>query len=186
MLDRELKKGSAELLIFLSQVEDQARHGCRPEQADRSARRRVRGSASLPVSAALPPREARWILGRWIEKAASDAGGTTDLTRPAPPSRPPAARYLARSPKRSTVSRESTRAEWPRRIKEEMRQHLDDGTTRCAARGIGHDAGRCASSRATSTSCRRCGLAPWTPSPATCGLRCAPFARIPGSPPSSS
>jgi len=69
MLDRELKKGSAELLI-LSLVEDQPRHGY-----DLSKLIEVRSGGVLKFRvASLYPLLYRlekrgWIQGRWIEKA---------------------------------------------------------------------------------------------------------------------
>ena len=69
MLDRELKKGSAELLI-LSLLEDQPRHGY-----DLSKLIEVRSGGILKFRvASLYPLLYRlekrgWILGRWIEKA---------------------------------------------------------------------------------------------------------------------
>jgi PadR family transcriptional regulator PadR len=69
MLDRELKKGSAELLI-LSLVEDQPRHGY-----DLSKLIEVRSGGVLKFRvASLYPLLYRlekrgWIHGRWIEKA---------------------------------------------------------------------------------------------------------------------
>ena len=69
ILDRELKKGSAELLI-LSLVEDQPRHGY---DIGSLIERRSRGvlrfnAASLyPLLYRLERRG--WIQGRWVEKA---------------------------------------------------------------------------------------------------------------------
>jgi PadR family transcriptional regulator PadR len=68
MLDRELKKGSAELLI-LSLVEDQPRHGY-----DISKLIEVRSKGALRFNvASLYPLLYRlekrgWIQGRWVEK----------------------------------------------------------------------------------------------------------------------
>jgi transcriptional regulator len=69
ILDRELKKGSAELLV-LSLVESRPRHGYEisqviEEQSDGAVRFRV---ASLyPLLYRLEKRG--WIAGRWVEKA---------------------------------------------------------------------------------------------------------------------
>ena len=69
VLDRELKKGSAELLI-LSLVEDQPRHGY-----DIGALIEQRSNGALRFNvASLYPRLYRlekrgWIQGRWVEKA---------------------------------------------------------------------------------------------------------------------
>jgi PadR family transcriptional regulator PadR len=67
--DRELKKGSAELLI-LSLVESRARHGYEIAKLIES---RSRGTLSFQVASLYPilyRLEARgWIQGRWIEKA---------------------------------------------------------------------------------------------------------------------
>ncbi len=66
---RELKKGSAELLI-LSLVEDQARHGY---DIARLIEVRSRGTLSFHAASLYPllyrlERRA-WIKGRWVEKA---------------------------------------------------------------------------------------------------------------------
>jgi PadR family transcriptional regulator len=68
MLDRELKKGSAELLI-LSLLETQPRHGYDLSKLieSRSAGRLKFHIASLyPLLYRLEER--RWIQGRWVEK----------------------------------------------------------------------------------------------------------------------
>src|SRR5438874_5626148 len=70
MLDRELKKGSAELMI-LSLVEDRARHGYEISKLIES---RSEGTLKFNVASLYPllyRLEARgWILGRWVEKPA--------------------------------------------------------------------------------------------------------------------
>src|SRR5262245_40490841 len=69
MLDRELKKGSAELVI-LSIVEARARHGYEISKLieDRSAGRMKFHIASLyPLLYRLEERG--WLQGRWVEKA---------------------------------------------------------------------------------------------------------------------
>ena len=69
MLDRELKKGSAELLI-LALVEDQPRHGY---DIARLIELRSKGVIQFKVASLYPllyRLEARkWIQGRWVEKA---------------------------------------------------------------------------------------------------------------------
>ena len=69
MLDRELKKGSAELLI-LSLVEDQPRHGY---DIGSLIEQRSRGVLRFNVASLYPllyRLERRgWIQGRWVEKA---------------------------------------------------------------------------------------------------------------------
>ena len=69
MLDRELKKGSAELLI-LSLVEDQPRHGY---DIGNLIERRSKGTLKFNVASLYPllyRLERRgWIQGRWVEKA---------------------------------------------------------------------------------------------------------------------
>ncbi|HLL73070.1 MAG TPA: PadR family transcriptional regulator [Pyrinomonadaceae bacterium] len=69
MLDRELKKGSAELLI-LSLVEDQPRHGY---DIGNLIEQRSRGLLRFNVASLYPllyRLERRgWIQGRWVEKA---------------------------------------------------------------------------------------------------------------------
>jgi PadR family transcriptional regulator len=69
VLDRELKKGSAELLI-LSLVEDQPRHGY---DIGNLIERRSKGTLKFNVASLYPllyRLERRgWIHGRWVEKA---------------------------------------------------------------------------------------------------------------------
>jgi PadR family transcriptional regulator PadR len=69
MLDRELKKGSAELLI-LSLVEDQPRHGY---DLGRLIEQRSGGVLKFRVASLYPLlyrlEQRGWIQGRWIEKA---------------------------------------------------------------------------------------------------------------------
>ena len=68
-LDRELKKGSAELLV-LSLVEDRARHGYEISKLIES---RSNGTLKFNVASLYPllyRLESRgWIQGRWVEKA---------------------------------------------------------------------------------------------------------------------
>src|SRR3954452_19395284 len=69
MLDRELKKGSAELLI-LSLVEDQPRHGY---DLSKLIEARSGGLLTFRVASLYPLlyrlEKRGWIAGRWIEKA---------------------------------------------------------------------------------------------------------------------
>ena len=69
MLDRELKKGSAELLI-LSLVEDQPRHGY---DIGTLIERRSRGTLKFNGASLYPLlyrlEKRGWIQGRWVEKA---------------------------------------------------------------------------------------------------------------------
>src|SRR4030095_10226751 len=69
MLDRELKKGSAELLI-LSLVEDQPRHGY---DIGNLIEQRSKGRLRFNVASLYPLlyrlEKRRWIQGRWVEKA---------------------------------------------------------------------------------------------------------------------
>ena len=68
MLDRELKKGSAELLI-LSLVEDQPRHGYDIGQL---IEQRSNGALKFSVGSLYPLlyrlEKRGWIQGRWVEK----------------------------------------------------------------------------------------------------------------------
>jgi transcriptional regulator len=68
MLDRELKKGSAELLI-LSLVEDQPRHGY---DIGNLIEQRSGGALRFNVASLYPLlyrlEKRGWILGRWVEK----------------------------------------------------------------------------------------------------------------------
>ena len=69
VLDRELKKGSAELLI-LSLVEDQPRHGY---DIGNLIEQRSSGTLKFNVASLYPLlyqlKKRRWIQGRWVEKA---------------------------------------------------------------------------------------------------------------------
>src|SRR5881394_3959801 len=69
MLDRELKKGSAELLI-LSLVEDQPRHGY---DLSKLIEARSDGVLTFRVASLYPLlyrlEKRGWIQGRWVEKA---------------------------------------------------------------------------------------------------------------------
>ena len=69
MLDRELKKGSAELLI-LSLIEDQPRHGY---DIGNLIERRSKGALRFNVASLYPLlyrlEKRGWIQGRWVEKA---------------------------------------------------------------------------------------------------------------------
>jgi len=69
MFDRELKKGSAELLI-LSLVEDQPRHGY---DIGKLIERRSGGALRFNVASLYPLlyrlEKRGWIQGRWVEKA---------------------------------------------------------------------------------------------------------------------
>ncbi len=68
-LDRELKKGSAELLI-LSLVETRARHGY---EISKLIEQRSEGRLRFKVASLYPLlyrlEERGWIAGRWVEKA---------------------------------------------------------------------------------------------------------------------
>jgi transcriptional regulator len=69
ILDRELKKGSAELLI-LSLVEDRPRHGYEISkliEARSDGVLRFNVASLYPLLYRLEKRE--WIQGRWVEKA---------------------------------------------------------------------------------------------------------------------
>ena len=69
ILDRELKKGSAELLI-LSLVEDQPRHGY---DIGQRIELRSRGALRFNIASLYPLlyrlEKRGWIRGRWVEKA---------------------------------------------------------------------------------------------------------------------
>ncbi len=69
MLDRELKKGSAELLI-LSLVEDQPRHGY---DISKLIEMRSAGALRFKVASLYPLlyrlEQRGWVQGRWVEKA---------------------------------------------------------------------------------------------------------------------
>jgi PadR family transcriptional regulator PadR len=69
ILDRELKKGSAELLI-LSLIEVRARHGY---EISKLIEARSEGTVRFNVASFYPLlyrlEKRGWILGRWVEKA---------------------------------------------------------------------------------------------------------------------
>lgn len=69
MLDRELKKGSAELII-LSILEPRARHGY---EISKLIETRSAGQLKFHVASLYPLlyrlEERRWLQGRWVEKA---------------------------------------------------------------------------------------------------------------------
>jgi transcriptional regulator len=69
VLDRELKKGSAELLI-LSLVEARPRHGY---EISKLIEQRSHGAVRFNVASLYPLlyrlEKRGWILGRWVEKA---------------------------------------------------------------------------------------------------------------------
>ena len=69
VLDRELKKGSAELLI-LSLVEDQPRHGY---DIGQMIEQRSGGTVKFSVGSLYPLlyrlEKRRWIQGKWVEKS---------------------------------------------------------------------------------------------------------------------
>jgi transcriptional regulator len=69
VLDRELKKGSAELLI-LSLVEDQPRHGY---EISKLIEIRSGGTLRFKVASLYPLlyrlEQRGWVQGRWVEKA---------------------------------------------------------------------------------------------------------------------
>ena len=69
ILDRELKKGSAELLI-LSLVETRARHGYEISKLiDQRSGGRVRFKVASLYPLLYRLEERGWIAGRWVEKA---------------------------------------------------------------------------------------------------------------------
>jgi PadR family transcriptional regulator PadR len=69
MLDRELKKGSAELII-LSMVEERPRHGY---EISKLIEARSEGEIAFHVASLYPLlyrlEERGWLQGRWVEKA---------------------------------------------------------------------------------------------------------------------
>ena len=81
ILDRELKKGSAELLI-LSLVEDQPRHGydlSKLIEARSGGVLKFRVASLYPLLYRLEKRG--WIQGRWVEKAGQRRRRYYKLTR---------------------------------------------------------------------------------------------------------
>src|SRR4029078_7100562 len=69
MLDRELKKGSAELLI-LSLVEDQPRHGYDiGNLIEQRSKGRLRVNVALFYPLLYRLEKRGWIQGRWVEKS---------------------------------------------------------------------------------------------------------------------
>ena len=82
MLDRELKKGSAELLI-LSLLEVESRHGY---DISRLIEQRSGGTLSFRVASLYPLlyrlEKRGWIRGRWVEKAGQRRRRYYRLTQP--------------------------------------------------------------------------------------------------------
>jgi PadR family transcriptional regulator PadR len=82
LADRELKKGSAELLI-LSLLEDRPRHGYEIGQL---IELRSRGALRFNVASLYPLlyrlEKRGWICGRWVEKAGQRRRRYYRLTRP--------------------------------------------------------------------------------------------------------
>lgn len=81
MLDRELKKGSAELLI-LSLLEGRARHGYEISkliEARSDGRIRFKVASLYPLLYRLEERG--WIAGKWVEKAGERRRRFYRLTR---------------------------------------------------------------------------------------------------------
>src|SRR5499425_1655784 len=81
MLDREMKKGSAELLI-LSLVETRARHGyeiCKLIEARSDGVLKFNVASLYPLLYRLEKRG--WIQGRWVEKAGQRRRRFYKLTR---------------------------------------------------------------------------------------------------------
>lgn len=82
MLDRELKKGSAELLI-LSLLEAQPRHGY---ELSKLIEARSKGAIAFRVASLYPLlyrlEKRGWIQGRWVEKAGQRRRRYYRLTQP--------------------------------------------------------------------------------------------------------
>jgi len=106
-LDRELKKGSAELLV-LSLVEDRGRHGYEISKLIES---RSEGMLKFNVASLYPlvyRLEARgWIQGRWVEKAGQRRRRYYKSPRKAAKSWPLSGRGRRNSPRPSAASRDS-------------------------------------------------------------------------------
>ena len=81
MLDRELKKGSAELII-LSMVEERARHGY---EISKLIEARSDGALTFRVASLYPMlyrlEKRGWVEGRWVEKAGQRRRRYYKLTR---------------------------------------------------------------------------------------------------------
>jgi len=80
-LDRELKKGSAELLV-LSLVEDRQRHGyeiCKLIESRSAGALRFNVASLYPMLYRMEKRG--WIQGRWVEKAGQRRRRYYKLTR---------------------------------------------------------------------------------------------------------
>ena len=85
MLDRELKKGSAELII-LSIVETRARHGYEISQ---QIEQRSAGQLKFHIASLYPLlyrlEERGWLQGRWVEKVGPAAAALLPAHRRGPP-----------------------------------------------------------------------------------------------------
>jgi len=104
--DRELKKGSVELLI-LSLLEDRPNHGC---EIGKLIQLRSRGALRFNVASLYPLlyrlEKRGWIRGRWVEKARQRRRRYYRLTGAAKRSSQPNAMAGASLSKRSGGSRE--------------------------------------------------------------------------------
>jgi hypothetical protein len=122
-LDRELKKGSAELLI-LSLTDARARHGY---EIGKLIETRSRGALKFNVASLYPLlyrlEKRGWIRGTWVEKArpAPGAASTASPHRDGGCSPPSAAAGAISSPP-STASPRSTMSDWRRAVN----RRLDD------------------------------------------------------------
>ena len=125
MLDRELKKGSAELII-LSIVEPRARHGY---EISKLIETRSAGQLKFHVASLYPLlyrlEERGWLQGRWVEKAGRAPAPLLQPDRRGPPRPHPPARDLEEpSSTRWTSSRESTMPDPPSEWTEHLRARL--------------------------------------------------------------
>jgi PadR family transcriptional regulator PadR len=150
LFDRELKKGSAELLI-LSLIEHRPRHGY---EISKLIEQRSEGVLKFNVASFYPLlyrlEKRGFISGRWVEKAGQRRRRYYQLTAQGQDSAEGAAR--ARGPNlstRSIESREKNMPDWPEghsrrdrqaehrsgagsRLVEELSQHLSDRYQRIA------------------------------------------------------
>ncbi|HVQ14002.1 MAG TPA: PadR family transcriptional regulator [Vicinamibacterales bacterium] len=82
ILDRELKKGSAELII-LSMLEARARHGY---EISKLIEQRSNGTLKFHIASLYPLlyrlEERGWLQGRWVEKAGQRRRRFYSLTAP--------------------------------------------------------------------------------------------------------
>ena len=151
MLDRELKKGSAELII-LSIVEPRPRHGY---EISKLIETQSGGQLKFHVASLYPLlyrlEERGWLQGRWVEKAGRAAAPVLrPHRRRTPRARAGSAKRGRRSCRPCSSSRESTMPDWAEHLRDAARRRCD-----CQARARRRSSRSCRSISTSAT--RSCG-----------------------------